>query len=276
MRLSSLDIKKQDFKRVMRGVDPEEVQAFLQMVAEQWQNQDDEQNRLEHKITELETKLDHYKKVEEALQEAVKTARESSRQTLDAAKTKAKSIVEAAADSATRIQHQARSDKYELRKELDSLRSRRNETLARLRNVLRTELDILDEFDRQFPVPAELESDVAETAEFSDPSEHPVEDETVAVQDIEVLDETVGNHSNPADELEHATSDDTLLFTDEEEDLAKQLAEGLTSSEGDAEQPAATQDVRSESSAKTETRAGASHRDSAEMDKIRKILDDLA
>ncbi|MDX1429805.1 MAG: DivIVA domain-containing protein, partial [Rhodothermales bacterium] len=29
MKLSPLDIKKQDFKRTMRGVDPEEVQAFL-------------------------------------------------------------------------------------------------------------------------------------------------------------------------------------------------------------------------------------------------------
>ncbi|NNE34819.1 MAG: DivIVA domain-containing protein [Rhodothermales bacterium] len=265
MRLSSLDIKKQDFKRVMRGVDPEEVQAFLQMVAEQWQSQEDDQNRLEHKITELETKLDHYKKVEEALQEAVKTARESSRQTLDAAKTKARSIVEAAADSATRIQHQARSDKYELRKELDSLTSRRSETLARLRNLLKTELDILDEFDRQFP-PAEPDVDIAATAESAELSEHGVDDETEAVQDMEALDETVESHSSGLEEVQDEVSDDTLLFTDEEEDLAKELAEGLTETAADTEPTAA----------KTEPEAAALHRDSPEMDKIRKILDDLA
>jgi cell division initiation protein len=270
MRLTSLDIKKQDFKRVMRGVDPEEVQAFLQMVAEQWQSQEDDQNRLEHKITELETKLDHYKQVEEALQEAVKTARESSRQTLDAAKTKAKSIVESAADSATRIQHQARSDQYELRRNLTDLQSRRNEVLARLRNLLRTELDLLDEFDRQYPVAVERAIEDQEATDVSDPVAAPVDDESEAVQDMEALEETALNETGFDDEVESALSDDTLLFTDDDEDVANQIDVGASTKAPTADQETAGQlSVEPQSST-------VSHRDSAEMDKIRKILDDLA
>ena len=268
MRLSSLDIKKQDFKRVMRGVDPEEVQAFLQMVAEQWQSQEDDQNRLEHKITELETKLDHYKQVEEALQEAVKTARESSRQTLDAAKTKAKSIVEAAADSATRIQHQAQSDHYELRRNLTDLQSRRNEVLARLRNLLKTELDLLDEFDRQYPVAVEPAIEGLEMTDAPAPVAAPVDDEGEAVQDMEALEEAALNKIGLDDEVESALSDDTLLFTDE--DVADKVDVGASTKAPTAEQESAGQvSVEPQSSA-------GSHRDSAEMDKIRKILDDLA
>ena len=82
MKLSALDIRKQDFKRVIRGFDAEEVDAFLHMVSSQWQETMDEMRRMEAKIRELEMKLEHYHKVEEALEEALKTARETSKQTL--------------------------------------------------------------------------------------------------------------------------------------------------------------------------------------------------
>jgi DivIVA domain-containing protein len=47
LRLTPLDIKKQEFKRSMRGYDPEEVNAFLEMVAEEFEALHREKNRLE-------------------------------------------------------------------------------------------------------------------------------------------------------------------------------------------------------------------------------------
>ncbi|MDX1741546.1 MAG: DivIVA domain-containing protein [Rhodothermales bacterium] len=297
MRLTPLDIKKQDFKRVMRGVDAEEVQAFLQMVADQWQDLIDDQNKLEHKITELETKLDHYKQVEEALQEAVKTARESSRQTLDAAKAKAKSIIDAAADSAERLQHKATEDQYELRRDIDILYARRREAITRLRNLLRSELDMLEDFDQQYPIPVipepvdEFESDVetetereetlemeteseqegnAEPVDLTIPSDAPAHDEAreefEAVQDIEELEAVAASEEHHGGE-DSDYAEDTLMFT------AEDGVDGQ--SENTAESPAAD-NAAQQAAAESSASSGESFRDSKEMDKIRKILDDLA
>ncbi len=85
MRLSSLDIKKQEFTRTLRGYDQEEVQAFLDMLAGQWEALLAEQRRTEEKVRELKAKMEHYEKVEEALQETL-TARESCQQALENAR----------------------------------------------------------------------------------------------------------------------------------------------------------------------------------------------
>jgi cell division initiation protein len=295
MRLTPLDIKKQDFKRVMRGVDPEEVQAFLQMVADQWQDLVDDQSKLEHKITELETKLQHYKEVEEALQEAVKTARESSRQTLEAAKTKAQSIVDNAAESADRLQRKATEDQYELRRDVDLLYARRREAITRLRNLLRSELELLEEFDRQYPIPvvpvpaeefaSDLDTEVApEEVTGKDPGmeaeaapidlvipadratgDH-AQEESEAVRDIEELEAVASpDRHQGLDESDH--SEDTLVFTgegsaDEQERAVADSPEG--------------HDALRQTGAGHATSSGDSFRDSTEIDKIRKILDDLS
>jgi len=86
MRLSPLDIKKQEFTRTLRGYDQDEVQAFLDMLAGQWEALLAEQRRTEEKVRELKAKMEHYEKVEEALQETLLTARESSQQALENAR----------------------------------------------------------------------------------------------------------------------------------------------------------------------------------------------
>ena len=37
MNLTPLDIRKQSFQRTLRGFDPDEVQAFLEMAAEEFE-----------------------------------------------------------------------------------------------------------------------------------------------------------------------------------------------------------------------------------------------
>lgn len=275
MRLSPLDIKKQDFKRVMRGVDPEEVQAFLNMVAAQWEELAGEQSRLEHKITELETKLQHYKEVEEALQEAVKTARESSRQTLEVAKRKAQSIVDAAAETAERIHNKVHGDQYELKRDIQALRSQRTEVIARLRNVLRTELEILGEFDRQFPVPAEPEEEELSAAVASGTSReadsNDDEQELDAIEDMAELDSAATEGLDMEAEFEEMPNVAAEGADDGAQEDADQHEDTLVfSAEQIVEDPPSQDDAPASAGDHT------SRRDSAEMDKIRKILDDLA
>ena len=163
MRLTPLDIKKQDFERSFRGFDVEEVRAFLAMVANQWEEGEDERRRLEDRVRNLENKMEHYERVEEALQEALQTARESSEERLENAERKAAVIVEEAKARGDEIRSEARQERNRLHRQIDELSSRRNELAARLRAFLSSEMELLEHFEGEN---ADRSEAVAEDAAF--------------------------------------------------------------------------------------------------------------
>ena len=152
MHITPLDIRKQEFSRRMRGDDPDEVRAFLKVVADQWEAMMDEQRRLENRLRDQERKLQHYEHVEEALQEALKTARQSARQTQDMAERKGAQIIKEAENQAEEIKRTAEQDRLRLRRETSKLDSRRNEIVARLRAFLMSELELLAHFEGSDPI----------------------------------------------------------------------------------------------------------------------------
>lgn len=149
MRLTPLDIKKQEFSRGMRGYDVDEVQAFLSMMAIQWEEMQAEQRRTEEKVRDLKAKMEHYERVEVALQEALQTARENAKQALDNAKQEAKLIVKKAVSEAEDLSRSAIQQRDALANELESLMHRRNEMVARLRAFLNSEGEILARFEER-------------------------------------------------------------------------------------------------------------------------------
>ncbi|PSQ82683.1 MAG: hypothetical protein BRD30_13735 [Bacteroidetes bacterium QH_2_63_10] len=151
MKLSPLDIRKQSFDTALRGYSKEDVDAFLQMVSEQWEEMLDEQRRLEDQVESLEDKMDHYQQVEEALQEALQTARENSEQKLENARRKAELMIQEAEARGDEIKREAREDREVMRHQVDQLQERRDEVVARLRAFLMSEMELLMRFDDEDP-----------------------------------------------------------------------------------------------------------------------------
>ncbi len=150
MRLSPLDIKKQEFAtRTLRGYDQEEVQAFLDMLAGQWEELLAEQRRTEDRVREFKAKMEHYEKVEEALQEALLTARESSKQTLENAKQEATLLVKKAVGESEDLTRDAIKKRDQLMQEVQGLIGRRDEIVARLRAFLTSEVELLARFEER-------------------------------------------------------------------------------------------------------------------------------
>lgn len=147
MKLTPLDIRKQEFGARVRGVDREEVQAFLQMVASQWEELLDEQRRLEEKVRDLDSKLQHYRNVEEALQEALRTARESAKESLETARKKAGMVVAEAEGKAADINRAAKEERRRLKRQVSRLSNRHEEVLSRLRAFLTAEMELLSRYD---------------------------------------------------------------------------------------------------------------------------------
>ncbi|MEO0559398.1 MAG: DivIVA domain-containing protein [Bacteroidota bacterium] len=152
MKLSPLDIKRQQFGKAFRGYEPDEVDAFVKQVASQWESVLDELRISTERNRELEQKLKHYERVELALQEALETARETARRSEEAAERKAKIIVEQAELKADRTLQDVEQERFGLRRDIAKLTGRQNEVAARLRAFLMSELEILAQFQGDDPV----------------------------------------------------------------------------------------------------------------------------
>ena len=152
MKLTPLDIRKQEFSRKFRGYDPEEVGAFLQMVATQWEEIRDEHQGLNSKLGELRAKLDHYEKVEEALEEALRITRESSDKTMRNAEEKAQALIDKAEFEARQTEEHAQQTVNEIRRQASRLNDYRLELMARLRALLTSETELLARYEEHASV----------------------------------------------------------------------------------------------------------------------------
>lgn len=147
MKLTALDIRKQEFARTFRGYDADEVDSFLQVIANDWQEMVDELRRNQEKINEQQLKLEHYMKVEEALEEALKTARTSARQTIESAEKKAADMLEETENRIVQMQKEADSGRLEIKRETARYAVRQQEIVAKLRAFLVSEMEMLRHFE---------------------------------------------------------------------------------------------------------------------------------
>lgn len=143
MKLSSLDIRKQQFSRIVRGYDRDEVDAFLDMVSTQWQELVDENRRNTEKIGEMNVKLEHYHKVEEALEEAIKSARDGAEQKIKDAEKSATAVLEKAEARAVKITIGAEAERLKIKRETARYSIRQKEMLTKFRSFLTSELEML-------------------------------------------------------------------------------------------------------------------------------------
>lgn len=147
MKITALDIRKQEFARAFRGYDPEEVDSFLHVISMGWQEMVDELRRCEEKISEQQMRLDHYTNVEEALGDALQTARTSARETVENAERKAAAILEGVEDKVIRLQKEADEHRLDMKRETARYAVRQQEIVAKLRSFLVSEMEMLHHFE---------------------------------------------------------------------------------------------------------------------------------
>lgn len=143
MRLTPLDIKKQEFKRIMRGYDPEEVNNFLEMVAEEFETLHREKNRLDDETLKLRTQLHDYQEVERTLKQTLMNAQESMQLSRDNSKREADLIMREAELQADRIVDESRKRLAELKNELLVVRAQKDSFARRLRHLLESQLELI-------------------------------------------------------------------------------------------------------------------------------------
>lgn len=159
MKLTALEIKQQEFEKSFRGYDKAEVQAFLNLVSNEWEHLVAKNRELEKRIDELEEKLKHYERVEEALHETLQTAKESAEQKLTGARKDARNKIEKAEMEAESIVREATQQRQQVRQSIIRLLDRRKEIISGIRSYLDMARESLEQFSKDeaalFEVPVE-------------------------------------------------------------------------------------------------------------------------
>ncbi len=143
MRLTPLDIKKQEFRRVLRGYDPDEVDAFLEMVADEYEELIREKNGLADEVLKLRTQLRDYQEVERSLKETLLAAQQTVAESKETSRREAELIIREAQVKADEILEEARKQLAELKNEIVTLRSQKESLARRLRHLLESQLELL-------------------------------------------------------------------------------------------------------------------------------------
>ena len=71
MKISPLEIRQQEFTKKMRGFDPDEVQNFLESLADEVQKINEENESLKSEVEALTEQINEYKKIEKNLQDTL-------------------------------------------------------------------------------------------------------------------------------------------------------------------------------------------------------------
>jgi cell division initiation protein len=137
MRISALDIRQQQFsKRMLRGFDPQEVEAFLEHVAEDYESVLKENTLLKEQIALHEERSRGIVEHERTLQETLVTTHRLTEEMKLSAKREAESIVREAEARVEKVLGDARAEEAQLRDDLTALRHLRNKLLQDLRGTL--------------------------------------------------------------------------------------------------------------------------------------------
>jgi len=107
--LTPLDIRKQEFRRVLRGFDPAGVEDFRMRVADELERIIRERSVLEERLAALTEQLRVFREREKAMNEALVAAQQLRADTRAAAEREAQVIVREAEAEARRIAEEAKS-----------------------------------------------------------------------------------------------------------------------------------------------------------------------
>lgn len=147
--LTPLDIENKKFsKQIMNGYNVDEVDDFLDEIGVDFAKKQKEVNEASKKIEELNASLEHYKNIEETLQNTLLMAQSTAEEVKNIAKQKADQIVTDAKASSQKevdfIQNQILMKK----KELEDVQKQFDIYKAKMESLLISQLELIKEINK--------------------------------------------------------------------------------------------------------------------------------
>ncbi|SCJ54921.1 Minicell-associated protein DivIVA [uncultured Clostridium sp.] len=148
MKLTPMDINNKEFKRGIRGYNPDEVDEFLDEVVENYEELYKENSRLKESITRLKDKVEHYERLEATIQNTLLLAQNAAEQAKESSQREADLIVNNANETAQKILDKAHNDVIGINDEYERVKEEFIKFRAKFRGFMNTQLQTFDELEK--------------------------------------------------------------------------------------------------------------------------------
>ena len=144
-RLTAMDVEKQEFKRKMRGFDPEEVGYFLKSVADEIERLHLDNGRMREDVGRLKKERDDIQGREVVLQKTLVTAQKMSDDLKERAQAQAELLVREARMKSERLLQDAQDQLSRLEAEISRCKIEKDLFEKRLRSTIDEHTTLLDQ-----------------------------------------------------------------------------------------------------------------------------------
>jgi cell division initiation protein len=144
MKISPIEIRQQEFTKKMRGYDPDEVQNFLESLAEELDKLNVENESLKNEVESLTDQINEFKKIERNLQDTLLKAQENSAKSMEATKKQTSLMIKEAELKASQTIEKARESTNDIRNAVVNLREEKDLIIAKLKAIVSSQANLLD------------------------------------------------------------------------------------------------------------------------------------
>jgi len=146
MNITPLDITQKQFRKRLRGYEPEEVEAFLSLVAVEFEALVKEVNALREDNQRKVEEIGEHRSRERALQETLVTAQRASEEIRDAARKEAEITISDAELQAEKIVQGAHARFLRIVDDINELKRQRVQFESTVRMVVESHLKLIEAF----------------------------------------------------------------------------------------------------------------------------------
>ena len=150
MKLTPVDITNKEFRKMLRGYDPEEVDEFLDQIVEDYEELFKENSLLKEKINAMNEKIEHYSKIESTIQNTLLLAQNAAEQAKVSSQKEADIVIKHANDSAKKILDKAHTDVVSITQEYDRLKQEFVKFRAKFRNFITVQMETFEDLEKDF------------------------------------------------------------------------------------------------------------------------------
>ena len=144
MRITPLDVRKQEFRKSVRGFDCDEVRAFLTTLADEYEAILVDNKVLRERNIDQENKINEYMNMERTLRDTLMTAERVMQESKDNAAREGELVIQEARLTSKGILEECRVRTEELRRELVSLRTEKETYLARFKGLAEAQVTFIE------------------------------------------------------------------------------------------------------------------------------------
>jgi len=144
VKISPMDIQRQTFAKQLRGFDPDEVRAFLSVVAEEMATLQRDKDEIEQQLRQLEQIVAEHRERETILKNTLLTAQKAAEDIRDNARKEAELVVKEAELQADRLLELAQGRAHDLEHGIMDLRAHRSALRTDVRAFITRLTQVLD------------------------------------------------------------------------------------------------------------------------------------